>query len=101
MNELRGAAAALVLFALPFVAGIALGRFTGRAQWAARALFVVAIAAALAVGHTLTQRNRAGYRVMEVVVEVPFAVGALAAGAAGTIAGLALGRRLRSRRRTP
>jgi hypothetical protein len=101
MNELRGAAAAFVLFVLPFVAGIAMGYFVGRGRWFARVVFVFAIAAALAIAHTLTQRNRAGYRVLEVVVEVPFAVGALVAGAAGTIAGLALGKRLRSRRRTP
>ena len=95
MSELRGVAAAIVLFVLPFVAGIAVGRFVGRGRWLARGLFVVAVALALAIGHMLTQRNRAGYRVLEVVVEVPFAVGALVAGAAGAIAGIALGKRLR------
>lgn len=95
MNELRGAAAAFVLFALPFLAAVAVGRFAGRAKWLARILFAVVAAAALVIGHLLTERNRAGYRVLEVVVEVPFAVGALVALGAGTVAGLALGTRLR------
>ena len=96
MNELRGAVAALVLFALPFVAGVALGRFAGRGRWLARLLFIAALAIALVIGHLLTDRNRAGYRVLQVMVEVPFAVGALVAVAAGTIAGFMLG--VRSRR---
>lgn len=95
MNELRGAAAAVVLFVLPFVTAIAVGRYAGRGRWIARALFFVAATAALVAGHLLTDRNRAGYRVLEIVVEVPFAVGALAAVGAGTLAGLALGQRLR------
>ena len=97
MNELRGVAAAIVLFVLPFVAGIALGRAGGRRRWLARAFFIVAIAAALAIGHMLTRRNAAGYRVLTVVVEVPFAVGALVAAVVGTIAGIALGKRLAGR----
>ena len=98
MNELRGVAAALVLFVLPFAAGIALGRATGRGRWPARLTFIVSIAAALAIGHLLTERNRAGYRVLMVLVEVPFAVGALVAATVGAIAGIALGQRLRRRR---
>ena len=101
MSEFRGAIAAVVLFALPFLAGITVGRFVRRGRWLARAFLVVAIAAALVIGHLLTDRNRAGYRVLMVGVEVPFAVGALVAGTAGAIAGIALGRRLRARRRTP
>jgi hypothetical protein len=96
VSELRGAAAAVVLFFLPFVAAVAVGRAASRRQWIARAFFFLAVIAALAIGHTLTERNRAGYRVLMVGVELPFAVGALVAGAAGTIAGLALGKRLKA-----
>ena len=95
MNEFRGVAAAIVLLALPFVAGIGVGRASGRWRWPAGALFFVATAAALVIGHLLTDRNRAGYRVLTVVVELPFAVGAVVAAVVGTIAGVALGKRLR------
>lgn len=95
MGELRDNSAALVLFVLPFAAGIALGRAEGRGRWLARVLFIVSIASALAIGHILTVRNPAGYRVLVVLVELPFAVGAGVASVAGTIAGIALGRRLR------
>ena len=101
MNEFRGAAAAVVLFVLPFVAAVAMGRFPGRGRWVARVCFFVLAAVALVIGHLLTERNRAGYRVLLVGVELPFAVGALVALAAGTLAGLAVGKRLRSPRRTP
>src|SRR5690242_8063940 len=97
MSELRGAAAAVVLFLLPFLASIAVGRFASRGRWLSRGLFIVSIFLALAIAYTLTDRNRAGYRVLVFVVEMPLGLGALVAAAAGTLAGLAVGERLRRR----
>ena len=97
MSELRGAAAAVVLFILPFLASIAVGRLAGRGRWLARALFIVSVFLALAIAYSLTDRNRAGYRVLVFVVEMPLGLGALVAAAAGTLTGLAVGGRLRRR----
>lgn len=97
MNELRGAAAAIVLFILPFLASIAVGRFPGRGRWLTRALFVISVVLALAIAYALTDRNRAGYRVLVFIVEMPLGLGAMVATAAGALAGLAVGERLRRR----
>ena len=97
MSELRGAAAAIALFILPFLASIAVGRFPDRKRWLTRGLYFISAAVALAIAYTLTDRNRAGYRVLVFVVEMPLGLGALVAAAAGTLAGLAVGGRLRRR----
>jgi ABC-type sulfate transport system permease subunit len=87
--------AAIVLFVLPFLGGIAVGCVVGRGRWPVRVVLGLSIVAAVAIGHTLTRRNAAGYRELVVLVPLPFAVGAVVVAVAGTIAGIALGRHLR------